>query len=953
MADHNPNQEQKPNQDLLERALEMLRASRTDVARMQSEDVQSLIQELEVHQVQLEMQNEELRIAQVELADSRDRYTELYEFAPVGYLTLDPRGVIQEANLTAATILGVERKSLLSRRIQDFIAREFQDTWYLHQQSAHFRDSKQVCELGFQKADGELFTVRVKSVPYGPAANLHFRTVLTDISAIYQTRLRLEESEQRYRRLAEAITDYIYRVRIERVQLVETIHGANCKTVTGYLPQEFIDDPSLWISIVPEEDRPLVEQQAASILSGQGAQTIEHRIQRKDGQVRWVLNTAVPDHDQIGTLIAYDGLIRDVTDRKLAEDQLRKERQQLRLALDASEMGTWELEYASNLLTWDRRQFELFGVNSKESLVNATQAIARIHPDDQPRVESAITNSRERGALFSEEFRVIHPDGATRWLVGLGRPIKESNGKIERMIGVNLDVTARKQAEEALRLLNKTLEQRVTEKTQEIKLLAKAMENLGEGVVITGDELDWPGPFILFVNETMCRISGFKADELIGQTPRILQGRETDGKALSEMKGKLAGGQPVRCELRNYRKDGTPYDAEIFITPLFDSDGRRTNFVSIHRDISDRVLAEQALKDREERMRAILDTATSAIFTIDQSGILASANPAAEKMFGYSTAEFLGQNVKMLMPPPFREEHDHYINRYLESGAPRVIGIGRELVGLRKNGETFPLHITVSQISQFGLFTGIILDISERRELQKHVLEIAAEEQQRIAQELHDGTGQELTGVSLMAGALRDGLAGITLRQLEGQFVRQISEPLFINLCRIAERLCEKLSDANRHIHQLSHGIMPVQIDAEGLRSALQDLAESVSCTQETRCRFESPETVVVANNTTATHLYRIAQEAVNNAMRHSQAKEICITLSQTADRIQLQVQDNGIGIDSVMKAGTASETRGLGLRTMLYRAGMIGGTLHIEAGPDHRGTTVTCTVLRGWGSPT
>ncbi|MBI3468423.1 MAG: PAS domain S-box protein [Planctomycetes bacterium] len=234
-----------------------------------------------------------------------------------------------------------------------------------------------------------------------------------------------------------------------------------------------------------------------------------------------------------------------------------------------------------------------------------------------------------------------------------------------------------RQVREELRRLNETLEQRVVEQTSKVKLLAAAISHLGEGVVITDDDLDGPGPQILFANEAMCRITGYLADELMGRTPRILQGNGTDRATLNHIKQELSAGRSCTAELVNYRKDGTPYVAELFITSLFDADGRRTNFVSVHRDITERKRTEQALRESQERMRGILHTAVDAIVTIDQRGIISDVNPATTRMFGFAQEELVGQNVKVLMPPPYCDEHDGYLARFLQTGQARIIGIGR------------------------------------------------------------------------------------------------------------------------------------------------------------------------------------------------------------------------------------------------------------------------------------
>jgi PAS domain S-box-containing protein len=265
---------------LRERAEQMARTSPTDIAGMASEDVQRLVQELQIHQMEVEIQNEDLRVAQVELAESRDRYSNLYDFAPVGYATLNKDGKILEANLTAAAMLGLQRKDLLRLNISNFVSRKSQDKLYLHRQAVFSSEIKHTSEMEMHTADGTPLWVRLESIACGAEPDRHWRTALVDITASRHVQQQLEDSEQRYRRLTDAVTDYVYRVRIEHGRAVETIHGANCAAVTGYTPDEFHSNPLLWIAMVPEEDRPIVEQQAVRILGHQNGSPIEHRIRR-------------------------------------------------------------------------------------------------------------------------------------------------------------------------------------------------------------------------------------------------------------------------------------------------------------------------------------------------------------------------------------------------------------------------------------------------------------------------------------------------------------------------------------------------------------------------------------------------------------------------------------------------------------------------------------------------
>src|SRR6516164_5930662 len=133
------------------------------------------------------------------------------------------------------------------------------------------------------------------------------------------------------------------------------------------------------------------------------------------------------------------------------------------------------------------------------------------------------------------------------------------------------------------------------------------------------------------------------------------------------------------------------------------------------------------LSDTEQRLRAILQTAVEGIITIDERGIVESMNPAAEKTFGFKAEEIVGKNVSLLMPSPYREEHDHYMANYVQSGQAKIIGIGREVIGQRKDGTVFPMDLAVSEVrlAERRLFTGFVRDISERKKAEARLADLA------------------------------------------------------------------------------------------------------------------------------------------------------------------------------------------------------------------------------------
>jgi PAS domain S-box-containing protein len=223
----------------------------------------------------------------------------------------------------------------------------------------------------------------------------------------------LRESEDRYRRITEAITDYIYTVTIQDGRPVETIHGPACVAVTGYMPEDFRVNPYLWIQMVHEEDRAVVQKQAEYILSGQDAQPVEHRIFRKDGAMRWVRNTLVPHYDPDGTLLAYDGLVRDIHVRKRVEEALRKSEERYRSVVeDQTELICRFLP--DGILTFVNEAYcQYFGKKPEELIGHSFMPL--IPEEDQETVRKQFTSLSPETPVVTYEHRVVTPDGKIRW----------------------------------------------------------------------------------------------------------------------------------------------------------------------------------------------------------------------------------------------------------------------------------------------------------------------------------------------------------------------------------------------------------------------------------------------------------------------------------------------------------------------------------------------------------
>jgi PAS domain S-box-containing protein len=248
------------------------------------------------------------------------------------------------------------------------------------------------------------------------------------------------------------------------------------------------------------------------------------------------------------------------------------------------------------------------------------------------------------------------------------------------------------------------------------------------------------------------------------------------------------------------------------------------------------------------------------------------------------------------------------------------------------NGETAWLAIFgrfyYNESGEAIRFLGVAFDVTRRRELerdavQREVLAIAAREQRQIGQELHDGVGQALTGLGLMAQSLAQRL------------------PEAVAERRVADRLIAGLDNTHQQVRDLARGLIPVHVESRGLSAALDDLAAKTTVASGIPVTAECPEWVELPDHATATQLFRIAQEAVSNAVRHGHPRHVHVTLLTEPDGLRLRIQDDGVGMESGQ-----GHRDGLGLRIMHYRAGQIGGDLHIGRSLEG-GTVVSCTLPR------
>jgi PAS domain S-box-containing protein len=380
-------------------------------------------------------------------------------------------------------------------------------------------------------------------------------------------------------------------------------------------------------------------------------------------------------------------------------------------------------------------------------------------------------------------------------------------------------------------------------------------------------------------------------------------------------------GKSLRSAYRVVARDGHVIWFHCEAKMMRRPDGEPWFIHGIAFDITHLKNTEEQLNEQRNFLSAILDTVGALVVVLDLQGRIISFNRACEQVTGYRFGEVEGKCIwDLFMPaadvPAFCEWFQN-----IRAGEPPQT---REGFWLTRDGGQRMIAWTTTMLSGSEQSASYIIssgtDITERKELERTILEISAREQRRIGQDLHDGLGQHLTGIAFMAK--------VQAQKLAERHAPEAAE---------AGKIVGLVNDAILKTRELSRGLLPVVSEAQGLMSALQLLASEFEDLFKVHCHFQCDEPVLIHDETVASHLYHITREAVNNAVKHGQARNVMIRLAETDDRGTLVISNDGLPI-----AEPPPRNSGVGIHIMNYRAGMIGGTLEIRrAGPQ--GAVITC----------
>lgn len=252
--------------------------------------------------------------------------------------------------------------------------------------------------------------------------------------------------------------------------------------------------------------------------------------------------------------------------------------------------------------------------------------------------------------------------------------------------------------------------------------LRAVVETAVDGVIL----IDAVGTVLMF-NPACERLFGYRNTDVIGQNVKMLMPepyrREHDGYLENYRRTGERQIIGIGREVLGRRKDGTTFPMDLSVGEA--QQGGEAIFVGIIHDLTERQRSEKVIRETAARLQAVVETAVDGVILIDAAGIVQMFNPACERLFDYESAEVIGQNVKMLMPEPYQSEHDSYLDNFHRTGERKIIGIGREVLGRRKDGTTFPMDLSVGEAKQEGasIFVGMIHDLTDRKQAEEQLVQ--------------------------------------------------------------------------------------------------------------------------------------------------------------------------------------------------------------------------------------
>jgi PAS domain S-box-containing protein len=607
--------------------------------------------------------------------------------------------------------------------------------------------------------------------------------------------------------------------------------------------------------------------------------------------------------------------------------------QHFRLTMDNAPVLVWVSD-TEKLCTWFNKPWlEFTGRNMEQELGNGWAE--NVHPEDLDRCLTVYVTSFDARLPFEMTYRLRRHDGEFRWLLDKGIPLYGARHEFTGYIGSCVDITERKLAESAMRRKEAQL-WLITENTP---------------VMLTQCSRDLT---CTFANRAYAEMLRLPPEEIIGRPISEVLGSEAFELILPRIEQVLRG-KRVEFEAEIPYPQAGRRVMHVVYMPERDASGRVTGWLASITDISERRMIESELQRERAFLRQVIDATPSMIFVKDREGRFLLGNEALARSCGTTVQKLMGRTDADFHRTPEQVARFNQVDhKVMASGKPlriaeeeitqangevrwfstgkvplfndegicdKVLGVATDITEQRRAQKELEQRVAERTAELSAAHDKLMAQMDERRRLENAVLHISEQEQRRLGQDLHDGLCQSLSGLAFMARSLSKTLEAQDLAGLAAE----------------ATRLAELIHQSVEQSRDIAKGLHPVVMDSEGLVSALHELAARTH--GSVTCRLRCERKVPITDNVAALHLYRIAQEAVTNALKHSGARTITLSLKLRQSLLTLSVADDGCGLPDAGLPG-----KGMGLRLMKYRADVIGADFVI-ARRKNLGTRMTCSL--------
>ena len=576
---------------------------------------------------------------QNKIKTSEKKYKHLFENNPSVMVLYDFETLkIIDCNKEALELYGYTKEELLNLTVRDI--RPAEDVDLINKVTENENTYGQIHKdiYRHQKKSGEIIHVHVTGhlIDYeGKRCSL---VLINDITENKKAEQLVIESEVKYRSIIESSMDAIL-LTIKNGEILST-NAAACQIFQMTNEEIISAGKNGLVDITDSRLIPLLEERERN-----GKIRGELTFKRKDGSKFPGEITSVVFIDANG-LEKTSMIIRDITVKKNAEKEILESNQRYNYVTKATFDTIWDWDLVTDLIYWSDGFKTIFGYDKSEIELDISSWSKNVHPDDYPRVSKKIQDCLDNYKIknWTDEYRFLKADGTYAFVLDKGLIVRNAKNQAIRMVGAIQDITQKK--EENLRL----------------KLLESVVTNTKDSVLITeAKPFDAPGPKILYVNEAFTKMTGYSAEDVIGKTPRILQGPKTDIKELEKLSKALRNWESCEITIINYKKNGEEFYINLSVSPVTDSKGLYTHWIAIECDVTESVLAQQKLKSSLDERNTILESIDDGFFAIDRNSIVTYWNKKAEILLGEKRENVIGKNLhQMFANPNSMAFHDHY-----------------------------------------------------------------------------------------------------------------------------------------------------------------------------------------------------------------------------------------------------------------------------------------------------